>query len=219
MMKWNEKILVLDTETTNGFDDPFCYDVGWSVIAPDGYVFQLRSFVVADIFLDENLMSNAFFADKVPTYWDEILQGRRQLKTFYEIRKEFLNTLKRYHITKVVAHNARFDYRSLTRTQRFLTSSKYRYFFPRSVEIWDSLKMARLTFGNDPEYVNFCFENGYVTPKTHVTQLTAEVLYRFLTGSSFTESHTGTEDTMIERCIFAESLKRNPEIDGRLWQN
>ena len=215
----DEKIMVCDTETTNGFDDPLCYDVGWSIINPSGYVFQIKSFVVAEIFLDPEMMANAYFADKAPTYWDDILAGRRKLRTFYEIRKEFLNDIRTFGIKKVIAHNARFDYRSLTTTQRLLTSSKYRYFFPRKVKIWDSLKMARETFGKDPKYIDFCFQNGYVTPKTHKAQLTAEVLYRFLTGSTFTESHTGTEDTLIEKEIFVSCLKMNPELDGRLWKD
>lgn len=218
MLLDEEKIMVVDTETANGFDDPLCYDVGWSIIGSDGYVFQIKSFVVSEIFLDPELMSSAYFADKAPTYWDDILAGRRKLRTFYQIRKEFLNDLRNFKIKIVSAHNARFDYKSLTTTQRLLTSSKYRYFFPYKIEIWDTLKMARQTFGQDPEYIDFCFQNGYVTPKTHKPQLTAEVLYRFLTGSTFTESHTGTEDTMIEKDIFISCLKRNPEMDGRLWK-
>ena len=45
--------IVFDTETTNGFDDPICYDVGWAVFNDSGAVLQTRSFVIADIFLDE----------------------------------------------------------------------------------------------------------------------------------------------------------------------
>ena len=216
-MKNPEKILVIDTETTNGFDDPLCYDIGWSVIDRTGYVYSIESYVVSEIFLDPQLMENAFFAEKASTYWEDILNGRRKLATFNEIRKAMMRTKRKNFIKVVCAHNARFDYLSLTCTLRFLTSSKRRYFFTRKTEIWDSLKMARQVFGNDPEYINFCFENGYVTPKTHKAQLTAEVLYRYLTGSTFTESHTGTEDTLIEKEIMTECLKRNPDVECRLW--
>ena len=37
--------IVFDTETTNGFDDPICYDVGWTVFNDSGAVLQTRSFV------------------------------------------------------------------------------------------------------------------------------------------------------------------------------
>jgi hypothetical protein len=43
-------------------------------------------------------------------------------------------------------------------------------------------------------------------------------VYRFLINdTSFVESHTGLEDVEIEREIFVECLRRNPNVDGRLW--
>ena len=48
---------------------------------------------------------------------------------------------------------------------------------------------------------------------------TAEILYRYLTrNNDFIESHTGLEDVMIEKEIFVECIKRNPEINGELWE-
>lgn len=45
--------IVFDSETTNGMDDPICYDTGWSVISDEGETLAERSFVVADIFINE----------------------------------------------------------------------------------------------------------------------------------------------------------------------
>ena len=72
--------IVLDTETTNGFDDPFCYDVGYAVLNESFEVIETRSFVVADVFLDKEMMANAYFADKIPQYWEDIKNGVRELK-------------------------------------------------------------------------------------------------------------------------------------------
>ena len=83
--------IVLDTETTNGFDDPFCYDVGYAVLNESFEVIETRSFVVADVFLDKEMMANAYFADKIPQYWEDIKNGVRELKTFRNIRKPFKN--------------------------------------------------------------------------------------------------------------------------------
>ena len=57
-----EKIIVLDTETTNSLDDALCYEVGFMVCDLMGKVYSKHSFVVADIFLDKELMNVAFFA-------------------------------------------------------------------------------------------------------------------------------------------------------------
>lgn len=67
-MNMNEKIIVLDTETTNSIDDPFCYDVGFAVVDMQGNVIEQHSYVVADIFLDKELMASAYFSDKIPQY-------------------------------------------------------------------------------------------------------------------------------------------------------
>lgn len=217
-MEKNEKVIVLDIETTNSVDDPIAYDIGFAVIDGNGKVYETHSYVVADVFLDKELMASAYFAEKIPQYWDDIMNGKRILRRFKTIRWILRDVITQYDIKKIVAHNSRFDYRGCNLTQRFLTSSKYRYFFPYGVEIWDSLKMAKEVFKNDDDYGRFCFENGYMT-KNNQRRYTAEILYRYLTSDTdFEESHTGLEDVLIEKEIFTECLRRNPNIDGRLWK-
>lgn len=211
-----EKYLMIDTETTNSIDDPICYDIGFAVIDAEGTIYETHSYVVADVFLDDELMSSAFFADKVPQYWEDIKNGTRKLRRFKTIRSIVYDVCRQYDIKVAVAHNARFDNRSLNLTQRLLTSSKYRYFLPYGVEFWDTLKMARKIFQGE-DYDTFCYENEYLT-KRGCKRYTAEILYRFLTGDNdFIESHTGLEDVMIEKEIFVYCMKNDPSVDGRLW--
>lgn len=213
----NEKVIVLDTETTNSIDDPIVYDIGFAVIDINGEVYEQHSYVVADVFLDDELMASAYFADKIPQYWKDIKSGKRLLRRYKTIKNILYDVCKQYDIKKIVAHNARFDYRSATTTQRFLTSSKYRFFLPYEVEIWDSLKMAREVFKNDEDYGEFCYKNNYLT-KNGQRRYTAEILYRFLTNDiNFVESHTGLEDVLIEKEIFCECVKRKNDINGALW--
>lgn len=211
------KFIVLDTETTNSLDDPLTYDIGFAVIDEKGKVYESYSFVIADIFLDKELMKSAYFADKIPQYWQDIKDGKRKLAKLLTVKKILAKVMKDNHINIVIAHNARFDYRSLTTTQRFLTSSKYRYFLPYGTEVYCTLKMARQALKNNVEYDNFCYNNGYLT-KRGCKRYTAEILYRFLTGQNdFVESHTGLEDVMIEKEIFVFCMKNGVE-DGRLWK-
>ncbi|MBO5655317.1 MAG: hypothetical protein J6S32_04730, partial [Clostridia bacterium] len=107
------KFLVIDTETTNSIDDPFCYDVGFAVVDSTGKVYETHSYVVADIFLDNELMSSAYFADKIPQYWEDIKNGKRILRRFKTIKAILRDVVTQYGIRYVVAHNASFDYRSL----------------------------------------------------------------------------------------------------------
>jgi DNA polymerase III epsilon subunit-like protein len=207
-----------DTETTNDIECPICYDFGFSVIDENGKVYEQGSFVVADIFLDPSLMKNAFFVDKIPQYWQDIKDGKRVLRRWKTIKSIIKDVMRQHDIDTVVAHNARFDYLSTNTTQRYLTSSRWRYFFPYGTKYLDTLKMARATFGADEKYTAFCQENNYLTAYGK-PRLTAEILYRYLTDDiTFEESHTGLEDVEIEREIFLECLRRNPDVNGLLWE-
>lgn len=210
------KYIMLDTETANSIDDPLCYDIGFAVIDEDGVVYEEHSYVVAEIFMDKELMSSAYFANKIPQYMEQLENGTRRMARLNTIRKVLADTMRKYDTNIVVAHNARFDYKSTAKTQRYLTGSKYRYFLPYGTEIWDTLKMAREVLKADKEYENFCYENNHLT-KRGCRRYTAEILYRFFTNDiDFVESHTGLEDVMIEKVIFTECLARGCE-NGKLW--
>lgn len=211
------KVLMFDTETTNGLECPFCYDFGFAVIDESGNIYESGSYVIADIFLDNELMQSAYFAEKIPQYWEDIKNGKRLLRRWKTVRAIVRDVMAQYNIEYVVAHNSRFDYLSTVTTQRYLTCSKYRYFFPYGTKFLDTLKMSRATFGKMENYITFCEENDFLTIHKK-PKLTAEILYRFITNNiDFVESHTGLEDVNIEKVIFVECLKINPTVDGLLW--
>lgn len=218
--------LVIDTETcpidvtveTVDANNMWTYDCGWAVVDDNGAVIVERSFVNADIFLGEReLMKSAYFADKIPQYWEDIKSGKRVLTSWYKIRKTLLDDIKQYHIKQVFAHNMRFDYATLNQTQRWLTKSKSRRFFPYGVQICDTLKMSREVLRDSAEYRDFCFENGYIT-RNNQLRFTAEILYRFITGlNDFEESHTALEDALIEKEIMTYCFKMKSDVVSGLW--
>lgn len=218
--------IVLDTETCPvdkelnevSPQNMWVYDCGWAVVDKRGNVYRTRSFVNADIFLEEkNLMKSAYYADKIPNYWKDIKEGNRILTSFYNIRKTLLEDMQEFNVTEIYAHNMRFDYGTLNNTERWLTKSKYRYFFPYGTEICDTLKMSRDVLKTMPTYKRFCEENGYIT-KNNQPRYTAEIIYRFITRDlEFSESHTGLEDVMIEKEILAYCFKQHKKMNRKLW--
>ena len=209
--------IVIDTETTNGFDDPLVYDCGWAVINDKGEILKTRSYVVADVFCDEELMKDAYFADKIPQYVADVADGKRKMAWFENVKKVLRKDCKKFNVKAIMAHNMRFDYRSCTRSQRYITKSANRWFYPYGIQLWDTLRMARETFGTDEDYRNFCSENGY-TMKNGNPRMTAEILYRYLSGNKeFEEEHTGLADVMIEKEIFKACMERNPQCKKSVW--
>lgn len=221
-------ILMLDTETANtittesgGMDmsNVLVYDVGWAVIDTAGHLYETASFVNRDIFCYErDLMQSAYYGWKIPRYLEEIAGGSRVLADMYEIRKAMLETLERYGIKEVCAHNARFDANALNVTQAYVNKSKYRYWFPfDSVVWWDTLKMAKDILGQKEGYKNFCERNGY-TLKNGKPRMTAEIIYRYISGQyDFEESHTGLEDVLIEAQILWYCFKQHKPMQKELY--
>ena len=219
-------LLVIDTETAPMDKDfegvnPYnmlVYDVGFAVVDKYGNVFESASFVNADVFLDEKeLMKSSYYAEKIPKYWEDIKAGKRILTSWFNIKKAVYNAIDKYNIDLVFAHNMRFDYGATANTQRWLTKSKYRYFFPYGVTICDTLKMSKDILSNKKSYRKFCEENGYLT-KNNQVRLTAEIIYRFITGDNdFKESHTGLEDVMIEKEILSYCYRQHKRMKKELW--
>lgn len=212
-----KKYIILDTETTNDIDCPLVYDFGFSVIDENGKSYASYSFVNADIFCDDELMANAYFAEKIPQYWEDIKCGNRVLKSFRSIERTFRRVCREWNVDTFVAHNARFDYLALQTTKRYITTSKERFFFPYGSKFVDTLKLSRNVLGDDEIYRNFCITNGYVTNYGQ-NRYTAEIIYRFLTNNNdFEEEHTGLADCMIEKEIFRYCLETVLAENGYLW--
>ena len=211
--------LTIDTETANNMDNPFVFDIGGAIHDKQGNVMETFSFIVREVFYGmPDLMAECFYQSKLPMYRAQIEQGFRQVKSWYEVRTHVHKLCDKYSVKAIIAHNMQFDYRSTNTTQRYLTYSRYRYFFPKDVPLWDTLSMARDTIVKQKTYIRFCENNGYCT-KNGKPRATAEILYRYITNDvNFTESHTGLEDVLIEKEIFVKCIRQHKKMKRSPWK-
>ena len=123
-------LMGVDTETCNGImtDDKLdlsqsiVYDIGWVITDKQGRIYRERSFVIYEIFVGmKDVMQSAYYAEKIPMYWEQIKSGQRKLASFRTVLKTFRQDLKDFNCSTVFAHNARFDVNALNNTIRFLT--------------------------------------------------------------------------------------------------
>ena len=210
--------LTIDTETTNGFDDPIVYDIGGCIHDKEGNVMETFSFVIYETFFGmRELMKSAYYANKIPQYMEDISNGTRKVVRYSTAKRYIRQLCEKYNVKAIVAHNMRFDYRATTRTQRYLTKSKYRFFLPYGIELWDTLKMANDTICKQKTYQTWAKANGYVK-KNGGVRATAEILYRYITGDyDFIESHTGLEDVLIEKEIFSKCMAQHKPMQKKCF--
>ena len=222
--KRKKYFMVLDTETCPidrecqevSPKNMLVYDIGYCVVDKKGNVYKTGSYIVSEIFFGEfyEKMQSSYYAKKIPNYMKEMSNGSRVVKTWEQISFVLKETLKEYNISVVVAHNARFDFGVLQTTREYLEK---RFSLLPYIEWWDTLKMAKSVLGNMPTYKRFCQENGYMT-KNGQCRFTAEIITRYITrDKDFVESHTGLEDTLIEKDILAYCIKQHKKMDKLLF--
>lgn len=222
-------LMGLDTETCNSImldgdkldlSQSLVYDIGWAITDKQGRIYKTRSFLIYEVFVAmKDVMASAYYADKIPMYWEQVKRGQRKLVRFQTMYNAFWKDLKEFGVKAIFAHNAHFDWKALTNTIRWVYKSKKRFFFPYKMEIWDTLKMARQTIGKQKSYERWCIKNEYMTKhKTPRVRLTAEILYRYISGNNtFDEAHTGLEDVLIEVKIMAHCFKQHKKMEYRLF--
>lgn len=211
--------LTLDVETANSLEDPLVYDLGGAIHDKKGNVLEAFSFIIPEVFFyEKELMESAYYADKRESYTQDIALGLRRVVPFQFAKKHIEKLSKKYKIKAIIAHNAIFDYRALQSTQRYLTKSKNRWFFPYGVPIYCTFKMAKQTIAKQKSYISWATENGYIG-KNNQIRLTAELLYRYWSGLyNFDEAHTGLEDVYIQIDIFQWIMRQKKSINKNLFK-
>ena len=223
-MRITEKFIVLDVETANDTIDALTYDIGFIVADRHGNIYESHSFCVYDIYCcEKELMQSAYYAKKLPLYEEGLKNGEYKLAKFSTVRSLIWKLMNEYNITKVFAYNCHFDRNALTKTQRWLTKSRYRYFFPYDTEFCDIWNFACSTICQQKGYKDFCELNGYISNRGNNYRSSAEYVYQFITNqNTFEELHQGLADVYIEYEIllkcYATHKKVETDIDRLCWK-
>ena len=222
-MELGKNHLLLDVETANDTRDALTYDISGLILSPSGENLIEFSFVVRDIFVYEReLMKQAYYGDKIPEYVRDIQQEKRHMADFMAVRRYILNLMKTYECNSVIAYNCNFDRNALNTTLRYLTKSKYRWFFPYDTEFYCIWNTACHSICQTSEYKTFAETNYHFSNHGKNYKTSAEVVYQFLTkNSQFQEEHKGLEDVKIEKEILQNCLENGGEllkINRGCWQ-
>lgn len=208
-----KKIIVLDTETAPAYASPKVnpnamrtYDIGYIVREKaTGRVLERRSFVVAEVFFNVELMRNAYYANKLPMYREGIQRGEWVVDTFARIREQLFADIAAYNVREVWAYNAIFDRCALNATTNALSRGMVKDYLAGSGAEWRDIWRFADNITGKCAYGEWAVANGYQTD-TGTPQTGAEHVTRYLYDDGFIEAHTALEDVMIESRILTECL-------------
>jgi hypothetical protein len=195
--------MIIDTETANGLDCPLPYDVGYIIFDDEtGEELCARSFIVKEIFSDDELMASSYYARKIPQYVEKLRNGEIASASIVDIRRQIAEDCKFYAVKKIGAYNMGFDSRATRNDIRYISGSLLRWFFPYGIPLFCIWNMACTSILRTEDYIFWAMENGLVSGKLNI-QTSAEAAYQYITrNNKFIESHTGLEDVRIEKAIF-----------------
>lgn len=215
-MRQNEYLLVLDTETANSIQFPLPYDLGYKIFNRKREVVVSRSFCIYEIFCKEqDMMASAYYAEKLPEYYQELKRKERKIVRLFTARKTILEDMKKYKISRVYAYNMGFDQRALNNDQKYITQNRYRFFFPKGTEFRCIWNMACQVLLARPSYIKFALEHGYVSPANNILT-NAECCYRYITkNTEFIEAHKGIDDVNIEAEILLACFAQHKKMDTK----
>lgn len=210
--------IVLDTETAGNVEDHSSlrvYDFGFQLVDSKFNVVLERRYFVSEIFNDHALMNSAYYANKLPQYYQALANKEVEIRPWLVIMKEFAELCKAYKVKEVWAFNAGFDRDATNATTEALSNGFRSWFAPYGVE-WKCIqRAAAMTLCNSKNYFKFAYENGFVSAKGNV-QTTAEAVYAYLTNDpAYKEEHTALEDVKIEAAILARVKRRHQKMETK----
>lgn len=203
--------MVLDVETVMK-KGVLPYDIGYKIIdTRTKETLCSKSLAIWDIFKNKNLLNSAYYAEKIPHYYEELKLKIRRLVSFVTAKHEIYTDLELYHVKRVFAYNANFDINALNTANHEIAGNP-ESFFPKNIEIGCIWHCACQVLLNS-KYIKFCIENKYFSNKGTI-RTGAEYVYRFITKNvNFEEVHMGLQDVQIETEILYAVYRQKKKMD------
>ncbi len=205
-MRYQNNILIIDTETTGNFTSPLVYDIGWVVLDKELNIIVQREYLVQEVFNNSFLMDSAYYVSKKGMYEDRVRRYDIQVKPLQHIVKTLLKDMRQTRVFS--AYNVAFDYKAIGSTIKLVASQLTDKWYKaiKRKELLCIMNLAADTLLNSEDYIDVALTKGWYTEKGNLKS-SAEVAYRYLTKNyGFIEEHTALADVLIEKDILKYCL-------------
>lgn len=188
------RIVVFDTETTS-IEKPFVYDIGYAIYDTDtAEILLTRSFVVEQVWHNQELFSSAYYADKRELYISAMRGRTAVMDKIGHITQQMARDFKQYLVSSAYAYNSPFDDNVFTfNCDWFKVKNPF-----DNIPIFDIRGYVHKKVAFDKAFQDWCESNEAFTESGNYST-TAETVYRFLIqDGEFVEAHTALADALIE---------------------
>lgn len=217
-MPTEQNVLVFDTETI-GLNKPYCYDIGYIILTPDGKVLAEKEFIIEQIWNNRPLFDSAYYAKKRPIYTRRMRGKKAELVKYGHAMSRLIYDIKRYNVGSAYAFNSAFDEKVID-----FNSDYYhcRNCFD-TIPIYD-IRGYAIKFLADGNYKRYCRNHRDVKSADGSEKFftengnyasTAESFYCYLNSANgeLNEEHTALTDSIWEAGILMECLKRGATLE------
>ena len=195
------------------------YDIGYVIMDKKGNIVKKFNALTEEIFGDKDLMSTAYFADKMVDYEDMITNKQIKIKVFEKIIKELKRDIKRFKLKGIFAYNCNYDIVGLAETSQYTIENCPKMTFSKTkkgkwkpehekllqkllgtkIQFYDIWTMACMTLCQQKTFISQMKFTEKGNPITN-----AEIVYNYITDQTeFKEEHTALADAEIEAEILA----------------
>lgn len=88
---------------------PLIYDIGWTICDRDGYIYEKKSFLVAETFSVPQIFNTAYYKEKRPLYLELLNKGEIRLLPWNDIMDIYIKDIQ--NVEAVGAFNSMFDFK------------------------------------------------------------------------------------------------------------
>lgn len=198
------------------------YDIGYVIMDKKGRIVKHFNCLAKEIFGDPELMSTAYFYDKMPIYEQMLNDKEITERLFINIIRELKRDLKTYKVKGIFAYNCDYDIVSLAETAQYTIKNCPKMEFAKTkngkwrplhekllqklldtkVEFYDIWTMACMTLCQQKTFL----AQAKFTKKGNIIT-NAEEVYKYITQKdNFKEDHTAYSDARIESEILTRIL-------------
>lgn len=201
-------LVIFDTETTS-INKPFCYNIGYTIITPDGQELVRREYVIEQVWHNLPLFNTAYYAEKRPLYINRLrVRDDITMEKYGYVTQKMARDFKKYDVGAAYAYNSSFDDRVFQ-----FNCDWFKVINPfDNIPIFDIRGLVHQFIATTDAFLAFCEDHSCFTESGNYST-TAETLFQFITNNSeFTEDHTALSDALIEAKILMNCVERGGEL-------